>query len=451
MSDTKPHLSPSKDQLSRITDNAPIMLAEIDASLHYTFVNAPYAAMFGKTAQDIIGLSVDSLLGQEAFEKTRVNTQKVLNGEPVRYDLRLPRVDAQGNDFIKVMDVSYSPHFDETGRVVSYIATIVDKTAESLALKKVDDLNIKLRTALDLSLNGFVVIRSVRSDAGEIIDFDYVYANPKAEEIGGTSLVGHRLLELFPGNKEMGLYDAYVDVVETGDIYIKELNYQLDGLDFWLEISASRLDDGCALSFKDISDRKNTETHNKLLLNELHHRVKNTLATVQSMASQTANHAETIKEFEEKFQPRLRSISDAHDILLNSEHGRASLQTMINQQLRPHISIDSGRLSLEGINVLLPATSAHALGLILHELATNAVKYGALSNQEGTVKVSWEQKDTDVLIHWQERGGPKVSSPKTQGFGSLLIEESLKYGLGGDAQLHFDAKGLKVDIRLPLK
>jgi len=213
--DTPSHLSPSKDQLSRITDNAPIMLAEIDASLHYTFVNAPYAAMFGKTAQDIIGLSVDSLLGQEAFEKTRVNTQKVLNGEPVRYDLRLPRVDAQGNDFIKVMDVSYSPHFDETGTVVSYIATIVDKTAESLALKKVDDLNIKLRTALDLSLNGFVVIRSVRSDAGEIIDFDYVYANPKAEEIGGTSLVGHRLLELFPGNKEMGLYDAYVDVVET--------------------------------------------------------------------------------------------------------------------------------------------------------------------------------------------------------------------------------------------
>jgi len=99
--------------------------------------------------------------------------------------------------------------------VKSFIAAIIDKTVERQALQEVESVNAKLRAAHDLSLNGFVVIRAIRNQADEIIDFAYIYANAKAEEIGQTKLVGHTLLELFPGNKDSGLYDAYVQVVAT--------------------------------------------------------------------------------------------------------------------------------------------------------------------------------------------------------------------------------------------
>jgi len=144
------------------------------------------------------------------------------------------------------------------------------------------------------------------------------------------------------------------------------------------------------------------------------------------MAAQTALNSKTIEEFSDKFQPRL------------------------NQQLQPYIEVDSGRLILDGTDILLSAASAHALGLILHELATNACKYGALSNDTGLVNITWQLKKETVQIHWTETGGPTVKPPTSRGFGSLLIEESLKYGLGGQADLDFDSKGLKVDIELPI-
>ena len=437
-------------QRSALIDNTPIMLAEIDTELRYQFANPSYAALFGKTPGDLIGQKLETIMSPLTFKAVKEKMVTSFKGEAIRYDLIIPDLEAEDNKKTRVLDVSYSPRLDENGNVKSFIAAIIDKTVERQALQEVESVNGKLRAAHDLSLNGFVVIRAIRNEADEIIDFAYIYANAKAEEIGQTKLVGHTLLELFPGNKDSGLYDAYAQVVATGTTYIKELYYEHDGLDFWLQISAIKLDDGCALSFEDISDRKNAETHNKLLLNELQHRVKNTLTTVQSMAAQTALNSKTIEEFSDKFQPRLRSISKAHDILLKSESVRASLETMINQQLQPYIEVDSGRLILDGTDILLSAASAHALGLILHELATNACKYGALSNDTGLVNITWQLKKEAVQIHWAETGGPTVKPPTSRGFGSLLIEESLKYGLGGQAGLDFDSKGLKVDIELPI-
>ena len=192
------------------------------------------------------------------------------------------------------------------------------------------------------------------------------------------------------------------------------------------------------------------ENRQRILLDELNHRVKNTLATVQSIAKQTLRNSESPAAAQATFEGRILALSHAHDLLSRSSWAGADLRTILTRELRPY---GVGRAELSGGPVRLPPRTAVALGMVAHELATNAAKFGALSNGEGRVDAAWrltdDQDGKTLTLDWRERDGPSVTPPTRRGFGSRLIAMSLEGELGGKTDLRFDPDGVKCRITIP--
>lgn len=201
------------------------------------------------------------------------------------------------------------------------------------------------------------------------------------------------------------------------------------------------------LAIEDITERRAAEKQQKVLAAELSHRVKNALTVVQALASQTAAHCTSLEEFQNVFLGRLRAFAKAHSQLIERAWEGGDLKAIIEDAL----SLHGERIDItEGPAISMKPKAALALNMILHELATNALKYGALSTEAGRVQVSWtviEEKDGRMLhLHWQESGGPAVKAPERKGFGTKLIEQSMAFELGGKVHLDFDPGGLRCEL-----
>ncbi len=230
--------------------------------------------------------------------------------------------------------------------------------------------------------------------------------------------------------------------------------YRLDGSVIDCEWYNSALLDGAGklvsvnAQILDITERKRAEATQKLLIGELNHRVKNTLATVQAIATQTLRHNGDPAEFTANFSGRVHSMARAHSMLSNATWAGADLAELIHDQLRLG-SADESRVKAAGPEVQLPPQLALHLALILHELGINARKYGALSRGEGEVALTWAVDNDLLRLSWAERGGPPVRAPKKRGFGSSLIEQSVK-AEGGTARVTYRAEGISWEIALTL-
>jgi PAS domain S-box-containing protein len=205
----------------------------------------------------------------------------------------------------------------------------------------------------------------------------------------------------------------------------------------------------------DISERKQSESRQRALIAELNHRVKNTLATVQSLAAQTLRGDGAAEEAQRAFERRLLALSEAHDQLSRSAWESAELSAVLAGLFAPFGGADGGRVSLDGEPVELPPRVALTLAMVLHELAANAAKYGALSVPGGRVAVAWSTADDAsgqrLLLEWRETGGPPVAEPARRGFGARLLEHGVGCELQGEAQLRFDPAGVHVRIEAPLR
>ncbi|QPQ54616.1 PAS domain-containing protein [Allosphingosinicella flava] len=200
---------------------------------------------------------------------------------------------------------------------------------------------------------------------------------------------------------------------------------------------------------EDVDARHRAEEHQSLLINELNHRVKNTLATVQAIASQTLKGDLPLPEARSRFEARLLALSRAHNLLTEQNWEGAPIWRVVADSLA-HLSSEKGRFRLDGEPLWLTPRAALALALACHELSTNAVKYGALSTEQGHVDVRWRIEGDMIRIEWRERDGPPVSRPAARGFGSRLIERGLAGDLNGRAQLEFNPDGLICTIEAPL-
>jgi len=188
----------------------------------------------------------------------------------------------------------------------------------------------------------------------------------------------------------------------------------------------------------------------------LNHRVKNTLATVQSLALQTARAARTPAVFRERFEGRLIALSKAHDQLTIHHWESADLRELFSASLAPYAGTDPERVILRGEDVVLRPRAVLTLAMAVHELTTNAAKYGALSVPGGRVEIHWQPVRTDnvspiLRIDWREQNGPRVSDPAEWGFGSKLIDGSIAAELGGRTRLTFDPGGLRCEIEIPMR
>lgn len=198
---------------------------------------------------------------------------------------------------------------------------------------------------------------------------------------------------------------------------------------------------------------KQDEAHLRLLMRELTHRSKNLLAVVQAMARQTARQGGSIANFLERFGARLQSLSHAHDLLVHESWHGASLHELVRAQLGHYLDRDDPQISLAGPEIRLRPEAAQSLGLAIHELATNAAKYGALSRARGRVAVEWQlNRDAQgghLEILWRESKGPKVGAPRRRGFGSMVIEHNLTRALDAEVELDFRPEGLHCRIAVP--
>ncbi|MBB4039801.1 PAS domain S-box-containing protein [Microvirga flocculans] len=205
---------------------------------------------------------------------------------------------------------------------------------------------------------------------------------------------------------------------------------------------------------RDITDRKQAEEQRTLLIHELNHRVKNTLATVQSIASQTLRNARTMQEAKEAVEDRLIALARAHDVLTQESWEGAEIREIVAQALAPYANRDGCRLEMSGPPLRLSPRMALSLSMALQELATNAVKYGALSRARGRVDVAWSVRENGpsprLSLHWEESGGPPVGQPTYRGFGSRLIERILARELNGQARIEFRPSGVVCTMDAPL-
>jgi two-component sensor histidine kinase len=196
------------------------------------------------------------------------------------------------------------------------------------------------------------------------------------------------------------------------------------------------------------------QEHQRLLVNELNHRVKNTLATVQSIAMQTFRGDAATASSRETFEARLMALSKAQDVLTRENWEGADLGEVVREAVAPHCGDDRGRLAANGPQVMLPARMALALAMALHELCTNAAKYGAFSRPGGRVAIEWllvvRGEQTRLRLTWRESGGPPVVLPSRRGFGSRLIERGLARELNGEVRLDYDPGGVVCTIDVPI-
>jgi two-component sensor histidine kinase/integral membrane sensor domain MASE1 len=205
---------------------------------------------------------------------------------------------------------------------------------------------------------------------------------------------------------------------------------------------------------RELAERRRAEEHQRLLINELNHRVKNTLATVQSIAAQTARSVQDPAEANDAFLARLMALSRAHDVLTRQSWEGADLAAVVQGAITPFDGTGGERFRLSGPSVWLEPQMALALAMALHELGTNASKYGALSAATGRVEVDWSLRpakpDALLTLTWRETGGPKVERPTRKGFGSRLLERGLPHELGGTVDLDYRPGGLVCTIEARL-
>lgn len=225
-------------------------------------------------------------------------------------------------------------------------------------------------------------------------------------------------------------------------------------IDVSLTISPIRNDQGRIIGAsnvsRDIRDRRQAEASRELLLRELKHRVKNMLAAVQAMANQSFRTAPEADR--DAFSGRLRALADAHDLLTHHDWAAAAMDQICTQALASFIDPEKARVFSAGDPVKLPPNQALLISMILHELGTNAVKYGSLSNATGLIHLKWSvtsAPDDILLLRWQESDGPRVNPPERRGFGTRLIERALGPERGA-AQIWFHENGVVCEIRLPL-
>jgi PAS domain S-box-containing protein len=241
-----------------------------------------------------------------------------------------------------------------------------------------------------------------------------------------------------------------------------EIRYRRkDGTEFWaaLFISPVRLEDGDIVqyfaSFIDLTALKEEQAHSRKLIDELNHRVKNTLATVQSIVWQALRTATDPKVIREAIESRLAALSRSHDLLTNENWKNAGLVDVINDALEPFGARDGRRerIVITGENVRFPPKDALALSIVFNELATNAVKYGALANSTGSILIEWKiepgPQGDQLILHWQEKDGPVVTPPDHEGFGSRVIAHGLD-ALGATVKLDYRPTGLLCAMSIPL-
>jgi len=374
-------------------------------------------------------------------------------------------------------NVSYSPVPDPSSPTgIGGVLVTAVETSERLRVEKTLALKTQeLFEANQQLQNGQALYRSALA-AGRMgtWETDFV-AKTRLWTPEGMALFGINL----PGGRGHvgGTQDEYWSALHPDDRYLMRKFHELadnqdsfeseyrvvrpDGKTLWLRgygRVVARTPDGKAHRLvsivADVTERKAAEDHAQFLMHELSHRSKNLLAVIQSISRRTARSTTTMEDFETRFGRRLQGLAASHDVLVRSSWQGAPVADLMRQQLLPFMDIQSSRVELAGPDLAVTAEATQAIGLAIHELATNAIKYGALSVPAGKVRISWalageSPESRELSLKWVEAGGPRVVPPSRNGFGQLVIGEMMERSLNAKVALDFAPDGLQWSASMP--
>jgi PAS domain S-box-containing protein len=265
--------------------------------------------------------------------------------------------------------------------------------------------------------------------------------------------------EVMPPNGGAAVMAVKRRVIESGQPADSEFSVVNNDAKHWYDVHIEPLRDiesrivGVTCAAVDITGRKVGEAHLRELMRELTHRSKNLLAVIQGMARQTARHSGSTESFLEQFSARLQALASSHDLLVQEGWHGASLSELVRSQLGHYIDRGRSQVAIQGPSLLLKPEAAQSLGLALHELATNAAKYGGLSVPAGRVSIDWKLlpagEGDGIEIVWMESGGPTVEVPQHRGFGSMVIERNLARALDAEVRLEYPPDGARCRMVIP--
>lgn len=355
---------------------------------------------------------------------------------------------AERPDGTRVSFMPYpTPLHDESGRLIGAINLLVDLTDQN-------------RRELDSAQLAAIVASSDDAIVSKTLQGRVVSWNAGAARIFGydaSEMIGQPILRLIPPELQ-GQEAEILAKLKRGEHidHYETVRVAKDGRRLDVSLTVSPVRDkfgnivGASKVARDVTERKQAERFQRLLIEELNHRVKNMLASVQAIANQSLRHARNPAEFASSFTGRVQALARVHSLLTGPSLQGADLGRLVRDQVL--LSEEDDRISCSGPSVTLEPKAATHLALILHELGTNARKYGALSVPAGRLALTWSVETNgarNLHLVWTESGGPTVSVPSTRGFGTTLIEQTLR-GQGGGASLQYAEHGLTCELRLPL-
>jgi putative addiction module CopG family antidote len=451
-------LQESEERFRILTNLAPNFIWIADANGEVQFLNDRWYEYTGQTEEEALSFGwANALHPDDAAETQRIWADALGRRGEYEVETRYRRRDGAYRWYV----TRAVPYCDPaSGEVRAWLGTSTDIHDRKTAEQELRASESRLRLALDAGRMGVW-----ESDSST----NSITTSPELNRLLGFSDdVPPTTDEIYsryaPGARHR-LQSAVAAALSRGERHMDEELEIIwpDGSHRWLLLRAD-LDatseqnnrrvkaTGIAL---DITGRKRWEEHQRLLIHELNHRVKNTLATVQSMAAQSFRHVS--EEDQPKlrvFEERLFALSRAHDVLTRENWDKAELHAIIVEVLEPYLRASGQHFHIDGPRLHLTPSVALALAMALHELTTNALKYGALSSADGHVSITWKVTRDDgpfLWLRWEEQGGPPVVAPTRKGFGTRLIERTMANDISGEVRLNFEPTGVVCIIRAPLK
>ena len=460
-----------------LLDNSPNSYVALDRDLTIVWANREYLKVTMRRLDDIVGRNLFEAYPSEgeSYRQLRASFDRVLEtGGPdeiahIRYDIP----DERGSFDTHYWSATHTPLVNGKGEVELILQHTVDITEveelrrmrEAMGVlqraraveERYADANkelLQLRALLEQA-PGFVAVLGNS-------DHRFVMANAAYRHlVGGRDLIGKTVGEALPEMIAQGYIDTLDRVFASGEPYFgarEEVKIQNDPDDalqtLFLEFIFQPIFDdkgavqGIFIQGHDATEEVHAEDHQRLLINELNHRVKNTLAIVQGLAQQSFRTVECQPSMD-TFSARLSALASAHNLLTERHWESADIGSIVTRALDATVGTDGDRVSCNGPKLAIEPQPAVALAMVVHELSTNAIKYGALSQAEGKVEIRWDaaivEDGTRVTFTWHESGGPAVGEPASKGFGSRLIQRGFGVANGG-AKLDYAPDGFQCRI-----
>ncbi|WMT92514.1 PAS domain S-box protein [Pelagibacterium sp. H642] len=449
----------SEERLAATYEAATIGIAEADASGRLLRVNDALCRMLGLSRDKLLAMSFYDYTHKDDRERDAASYARQTRGELDSYVLRKRATRGDGRTIY--LDIHSSSVRDEDGEFRYGVRVIQDVTA----VKQMEDQIRSSEQHLRVLLEALPAAVYTTDAEGRITFYNKaaVEMSGRTPEPGDMWCVTWRLFNTDGTPLPHDQCPMAIALKENRPVRGAEaVAERPDGTRVPFIPYPTPLHDeegnlvGAVNMLVDITERKQAESRQKTLIDELNHRVKNTLATVRSLTAQTIRHADNLDDFLVRFEARLLALARAHDLLTRRHWEDAPLESLARDVLTPLAGEAAGRVTLNGPSIELTSREALSLTMALAELGTNAIKYGALSSETGSLTLNWHLQDaagshSRLILEWQERGGPVVKPPTRRGFGTRLMEGCIEHDLRGEFDLVFYPEGVFCSISIPIR